>query len=222
MNIIDVGLKFNGSFTYGNVPNKIVLHNADASNCSVQDVHSWHLANGWIGIGYHYFVKKDGSIYRGRPDSVIGAHCQGNNSGSLGICFEGAYMTEVMPQAQYNAGIELIKYLNNKYGNLAIYGHRDLLATECPGAKFPLADFKSLKAIDNKEGYVITNYLPNGYQGNNTFNGVDANYVLSYFKDIRCYFRGNAKGVWIETQTLPLSKCEELKKILGSWFYEIK
>lgn len=149
MNIIDVGLKFNGSFTYGNVPNKIVLHNADASNCSVQDVHSWHLANGWIGIGYHYFVKKDGSIYRGRPDSVIGAHCQGSNTGSLGICFEGKYMTEVMPQAQYNVGIELIKYLRNRYGELPIYGHKELYNTDCPGTNFPLDDFKNMKVANS-------------------------------------------------------------------------
>lgn len=71
-------------------------------------------------------------------------------------------------------------------------------------------------------GYVVTQYLPNGYNGNNSFNGVDADYVLGYFKDIKCYFRGNEKGVWIETQTLPMSKCLELKNILGTWFYSIE
>lgn len=75
--------------------------------------------------------------------------------------------------------------------------------------------------ITAQSGYVITSYLPNGYQGNNEFNGVDSNYVLQYFKDIRCYFRGNEKGVWIETQSLPMSKCLELKSTLGSWFYKI-
>lgn len=71
-------------------------------------------------------------------------------------------------------------------------------------------------------GYVVTQYLPNGYHGDGSFNGVDSEYVLGYFKDIKCYFRGNEKGVWIETQTLPLSKCEELKSILGNWFYNIE
>ena len=106
MTIIDVGLKFN-SMTYGNKPNKLVLHHAEASKCTVQDIHSWHLANGWAGIGYHYFVRKDGSIYKGRPDNAVGSHCQGSNTGSLGICFEGNYMKETMPTAQYNAGIKL-------------------------------------------------------------------------------------------------------------------
>lgn len=144
MNIIDVGLKFK-SLSYGNKPNKLVLHHAEASKCTVQDIHSWHLSNGWSGIGYHYFIRKDGSIYKGRPDGAIGAHCQGSNTGSLGICFEGNYMKETIPTAQYNAGIDLIKYLRGKYGNLTIYGHKELLATECPGSKFPLEDFKQLR-----------------------------------------------------------------------------
>lgn len=221
MNIINVGLKFNSNMQYGNKPNKIILHHAEASNCTVKDIHQWHLNNGWAGIGYHYFIRKDGSIYRGRQDNVIGSHCQGSNTNSLGICFEGNYTKENMPQVQYNTGIELIKYLKNKYGYLTIYGHKDLLATECPGNKFPLEDFKNLK--EQKEtGYVVTNYLPNGYRGNGSFIGADLEYVLSYFKGIRCYAKGDNKGVWLETQVLPYSKCLELKETLGTWFYDIR
>ncbi|WP_230140993.1 peptidoglycan recognition protein family protein, partial [Clostridium neonatale] len=151
MNIIDTNLKFISSkLGYGNVPNKIILHHAEASKCTVEDIHSWHLNNGWAGIGYHYFIRKDGSVYKGRPDGAIGSHCQGSNTGSLGICFEGNYMKETIPTAQYNAGIDLIKYLRGKYGNLTIYGHKELLATECPGSKFPLADFKNLKENEEK------------------------------------------------------------------------
>ena len=222
MNIIDVGLKFK-SLSYGNKPNKLVLHHAEASKCTVQDIHSWHLNNGWSGIGYHYFIRKDGSIYKGRPDGAIGAHCQGSNTNTLGICFEGNYMKETMPTAEYNAGIDLIKYLIGKYGNLPIYGHKELLATECPGANFPLTDFKALK--ENEEtatGYIVTTYLPNGYRGDGSFVGVDLEYVLSYFKDIRCYVKGDSKGIWIETQVLPIEKCKELQKTLGSWFYAIR
>ena len=71
-------------------------------------------------------------------------------------------------------------------------------------------------------GYVVTGYLPNGYRGDKSFVGVDLEYVLSYFKDIRCYVKGDSKGVWIETQVLPYSKCLELKETLGSWFYAIR
>jgi N-acetylmuramoyl-L-alanine amidase len=82
-------------------------------------------------------------------------------------------------------------------------------------------DVSGATTSTQQTGYVITNYLPNGYQGNNEFNGVDSDYVLQYFKDIRCYFRGNEKGVWIETAYLPMSKCLELKNVLGNWFYKI-
>ena len=222
MNIIDVGLKFK-SLSYGNKPNKLVLHHAEASKCTVQDIHSWHLNNGWSGIGYHYFIRKDGSIYKGRPDGAIGAHCQGSNTNTLGICFEGNYMKETMPTAQYNAGIDLIKYLIGKYGNLPIYGHKELLATECPGSNFPLADFKNLKENEEKAtGYVVTTYLPNGYRGDGSFVGVDLEYVLSYFKGVRCYVKSDSKGVWIETQVLPIEQCNKLKETLGSWFYAIR
>ena len=224
MNIIDTNLKFISSkLGYGNVPNKIILHHAEASKCTVQDVHSWHLNNGWAGIGYHYFIRKDGSVYKGRPDGAIGSHCQGSNTGSLGICFEGNYMKETMPAAQYNAGIDLIKYLRGKYGNLTIYGHKELLATECPGSKFPLADFKNLKKNEETAtGYIVTTYLPNGYRGDGSFVGVDLEYVLYYFKGVRCYVKSDSKGVWIETQVLPIEKCKELQKTLGSWFYAIR
>ena len=69
------------------------------------------------------------------------------------------------------------------------------------------------------KGYVVTTYLPNAYEG---YNGVDINYILSYFTGVKTYVRGNDKGVWIETQMLPIEKCNELKKTLGSWFYSIE
>ena len=65
-------------------------------------------------------------------------------------------------------------------------------------------------------GFVVTQYLPNGWNGNGKFKGVDINYVLQYFKDVKCVVKDDDKGVWIETQQLPLQKCEELKKELGS------
>lgn len=52
--------------------------------------------------------------------------------------------------------------------------------------------------LNKTAGYVATNYLPNGYQGDNNFESVDAN-VLQYFSGVRCYFRGNSQGIWIET-----------------------
>lgn len=148
MQIIEPNLNWNGTLPYGeNKPIQIVLHHAEASICSVYDVHSWHLANGWTGIGYHYFIRKDGSIYRGRKEGWRGAHCPPANYNSIGICFEGDYTKETMPQQQINAGLELIADIKNRYGFNIIHGHRELFSTECPGGKFPLDTFKNSNVV---------------------------------------------------------------------------
>lgn len=82
--------------------------------------------------------------------------------------------------------------------------------------------YNEILVTSEEQGYVVTDYLPNGYKGNRSFEGVDLDYVLSFFEGIRCYVRGNSNGVWIETQMLPMSKCLELKSQLGSWFYSIE
>ena len=76
--------------------------------------------------------------------------------------------------------------------------------------------------INETKAYIVTNYLPYGYKGNRSFQGVYIEYVLSYFDEVRCYIRGNSKGVWIETQMLAMSKCLERKNKLGSWLYSIE
>ena len=151
MQIIETNFKWNGSLSYTNKPKKIVLHHAEASICTVQQIHSWHLGNGWTGIGYHFFVRKDGTIYRGRPENAIGAHVSGANTNTLGICAEGSYMTEIMPTAQLNAIKWLIQYLDNKYGQLPIYGHREVGSSNCPGTNYPLAELKARKGIVETE-----------------------------------------------------------------------
>ncbi|RXI50208.1 hypothetical protein DP124_12115 [Clostridium tetani] len=142
MKINESNLKFKGS-TYGNIPKSIVLHHAEAKQCSIYDIHNWHLGNGWSGCGYHFLVRKDGSIWRGRPENTIGAHVAGFNTNSLGICAEGEYMTEIMPETQKQAIIELCKYLCKKYNINKIYGHREVGTSSCPGAKYPLEEIRS-------------------------------------------------------------------------------
>ncbi|WP_231181820.1 peptidoglycan recognition family protein [Clostridium botulinum] len=144
MNIIDKNLKFK-SLTYGNNPKMVLLHHAEWSNCSVEDIHRCHIVDkGWSGIGYHYFVRKDGSIYKGRPDNVIGAHCKGHNTNTLGICAEGDYMKEVMPAAQKQAIIDLCIYLKQKYSGIVFKGHKEApYSTNCPGVNYPLQKIKN-------------------------------------------------------------------------------
>ena len=116
----------------------IILHHAAASNCTPQQVHSWHLANGWAGIGYNYFVGKDGTVYEGRTELQCGAHTEGYNTSGMGICCEGNYQKDDMPNAQRKALVELLKDIRARYGNLPIKGHKYFNITSCPGDKFPL------------------------------------------------------------------------------------
>lgn len=130
---------------------RLVLHHAAAKICSVEDVHRWHFENGWSGIGYHFFVRKDGTIWQGRPIEMVGAHAYGYNSDSIGICFEGNFENEAMPKAQKDAGKWLVSYVLGLYPTITtIQRHKDLMATACPGRNFPFTEIKKGVSATNK------------------------------------------------------------------------
>ena len=137
MQIIETTYKWAGTLARRSATRRIILHHAAAVTCTPQQVHQWHLANGWSGIGYHFFVRKDGSVYRGRPEDTVGAHAGNNNYDSIGVCFEGSFDREEMPAAQKQAGMELVAYLKQKYGISTVQRHSDVNATGCPGGHFP-------------------------------------------------------------------------------------
>ena len=137
MNIIEKTYKWASKLSKRKSTKRIILHHAEAVKCTADDIHKWHLNNGWAGIGYHFFVRKDGSIYRGRPEDTLGSHAKGANSDSIGICAEGSYMSETMPEAQKQAIKELVAHLKSKYGITKIQRHKDITSTDCPGTNFP-------------------------------------------------------------------------------------
>ena len=169
MTIIDAGLKFNGNYTIRKgALNGFVLHHAAASSASVETVHQWHRNKGWAGIGYHFYVRKNGKVYRGRPEDWVGAHTSGHNATKLGICAEGNFEKEKMPEAQMNAIIELLDYLRGKYGNLKVYGHRDLDSTACPGKNYPFNGIVNGKVNEVKGGNTVNvelNVIGKGDEG---------------------------------------------------------
>ena len=134
--IIDVGLKFNGTLYKRTATDYIILHH-EAGNGSVEDVHNYHLSKGWKGIAYHYFVRKDGSIYRGRPEDTSGGHTTGYNHNSIGICAEGNFELETMSDAQRDALHALVLDVRTRYPDAQTVRHRDLAATACPGKNYP-------------------------------------------------------------------------------------
>lgn len=195
MNIIETNLEFNG-LTKRNSTNRIILHNSGVSVLqSVEVIHNYHKNSlGWAGIGYHFYVRKDGSVYRGRPEDTVGAHAYGSNSDSIGICFEGNFDEETMPEAQKRAGIELIAYLKEKYGISLVQGHRDVCNTSCPGKNFPFEEITKGQTIEEKkeeEEFEVKRYK-NGstkeyvYQTTECVNGDEIGY-LNPGEECECY-----------------------------------
>ena len=177
MEIIDVKYDWAGALAKRNAIDMIVLHHAEASSCTAKDINRWHIGRGYSGIGYHYFINKKGEIYKGRPDNTIGAHAKGYNSTSIGICFEGRYNKEVMPQAQLQAGKELVTYLKKKYNITKVKRHKDLMATDCPGNLFPFEEIVgqekenlilSFQRAATADGVKLDQFGCDGYYGAET------------------------------------------------------
>ena len=138
MKINKVSYRWSGNLTKRYWTDHIILHHR-AGNGDVESIHSQHLNQGFTGIGYNFYIRKDGSVYEGRPIDCVGAHATNYNSRSVGVCFEGDFHSadKEMSEAQLNAGKELVKYLLGRYPNATIVGHRDVMATACPGQHFP-------------------------------------------------------------------------------------
>jgi N-acetylmuramoyl-L-alanine amidase len=123
----------------------IVIHCAatkEGKDFDVEDIRRWHKNQGWSDVGYHYVIKLDGTIQKGREDSVIGAGVRGYNKNSIHICLIGGLDSNGNPKntftdAQLNAARQLAKELQEKYTgkyNPAVVGHRDFpgVAKACP------------------------------------------------------------------------------------------
>lgn len=145
MNIMNTSLSFSSLSTRKSTT-RIILHHAAAKNCDAATIHRWHRQKGWSGIGYHFVVRKNGTVERGRPENKTGAHASGHNQDSIGICFEGNFDTETMPPVQLHAGQELIAYLKSQYRIRKIQCHRDIGNTSCPGRHFPLSQMTGTSA----------------------------------------------------------------------------
>ena len=208
MNIIDVGLKF-GSMNMNNHPAMLIVHHleAEGNNWTVQAIDNMHKAeNGWAGIGYHYYIRLDGTIYKGRPDNAIGAHCQGSNTNTLGIAFEGDYdKRSTMPDVQFKAWCDLEFYLTCKYGFMPVFGHREKGSSECPGKLFPLEKVRSANYTpsrvkgwnENDTGWWYCTDVENGYYYKDVWKAVDGEW---YSFDNDGYARRNCwlqdGGIW--------------------------
>ncbi|HUU31867.1 MAG TPA: peptidoglycan recognition family protein [Phycisphaerae bacterium] len=97
----------------------------------VRNIDADHRARGWGGVGYHFLISEDGTVFPGRPLDRQGAHVLGENEGNLGIAFIGTYTDRAPPAAALASIRRLLAAWG--FGPAEVYFHRDLAATECPG-----------------------------------------------------------------------------------------
>ncbi len=119
---------------------KVILHcsaTPPKMDIGVKDIDRWHKEKGWSGIGYHYVIKRDGSIEDGRPIEKTGAHVRGHNTGSIGICIVGGvdeYMEaeENFTDEQWRSLRNLLKICKADYKRATIHGHNEFSHKACP------------------------------------------------------------------------------------------
>lgn len=114
---------------------KIVIHCTDSPDdidVGAREIREWHLQRGWSDIGYHYVIRRNGVVERGRSDDTAGAHVYGHNNDSLGVVWVGK---KVMDPRQLQSLLPLIRGLMNQYDVEIdkVYGHYELDSNKtCP------------------------------------------------------------------------------------------
>jgi len=105
----------------------------------VATIRLWHRAKGWSDVGYHFVIRLDGRLETGRPETVTGAHVEGHNHHSIGICLVGGLDAGARPAAtfatpQLTALRSLLVRLRDRFPGAIIRGHRDFpgVAKACP------------------------------------------------------------------------------------------
>ena len=170
MQIKETKLSFKSGMKQRNKTNRFIIHHSASQDVPASTIHQWHLNQGWSGIGYHFVIRQNGDIERGRAENLIGAHAgEKGNPDSIGIVLTGNFETGKPTTAQMDSLVWLLtQYLEPKYGKLQVIGHKDVMATACPGRNFPWAELRERleeddeMAVETKikvNGQVLTGYI---------------------------------------------------------------
>jgi len=113
----------------------------------------WHRERGFFCIGYHFVIKRDGVLEKGRPLDMAGAHVLGYNRKNIGVCLVGGVDADGKPEAnytddQYHTLAMLLKELHENNPHAEIKGHCDY-----PGVT------KACPCFDTRKWLVDTNVL---------------------------------------------------------------
>lgn len=127
-------------FTPRKETNAIFVHcsaTKPSMDIGVREIRQWHKEKGWLDIGYHFVIRRDGTIEAGREQSAVGSHVQGHNSDSVGVCLvggidaKGNFEANFTPQ-QMGALALLLHELRGTYPKAVIRAHHDVAPKACP------------------------------------------------------------------------------------------
>jgi len=120
---------------------EIIIHctaTPEGRATTVADVTAWHKQRGFTTIGYHYLIGLNGEVWKGREENIMGAHCQGHNEFSIGVCYvgglakDGKTAKDTRTAAQTSSLMQLLKDLKLRYPGATIHGHNEYAAKACP------------------------------------------------------------------------------------------
>lgn len=138
-NITEKTFNFATPLSRRNSTNRIIIHHTGGADIDAfaEQIHQWHLDAGYSGIGYHFVIRKNGVIERGRPQWAVGSHAYGANYDSIGIHLSGDFSYNAPTNEQIEACALLIANLCAEYhipiDRKHIIGHREVIDTACPG-----------------------------------------------------------------------------------------
>lgn len=112
----------------------IVIHcsaTLPSSDIGVDEIRDWHKAKGWSDVGYHAVIRRNGEIEFGRHFDEVGAHVQGQNYQSVGVCVVGGINDDGKAEnnftpAQMDSLKAVVAMLTKAYPGAEVLGHRDL------------------------------------------------------------------------------------------------
>lgn len=119
----------------------IIIHCAatkPSMDIGLKEIEKWHLERGFNSVGYHYIIRRNGQIENGRPKDRAGAHTQGHNANSIGICLVGGISEKGAPEAnftrnQWKSLERLIRILKADFPWVTVHGHNEFTkAKACP------------------------------------------------------------------------------------------
>ena len=127
----------------------IVFHHSLSGDVTAETITEWHKERGFETIGYHFVIRENGKIEKGRGQEYIGAHMKGHNYHTIGICLVGNFDKHYPTIDQYDSAVWLFSDLNRQYGHhleLLYHRHKN---NACPGK---MLDRGFLKAMLKKAG----------------------------------------------------------------------